>query len=297
MKRRGFVAAMALAWFFLAGTAVAFSAEFPGKIITVEWLKANMEKVPNLRIVDLRKAEEYAQGHIPGAVNLPYGEWRAEVLGVSGMRRPPEAWEKMMGRRLGADENDAIVAYTGKNPQEAGRVVWECDYYGHGKAAMINGGFDGWVKAGGKVATAAPQVTPKHYVIKSINYQLLATDFDIMKNMKKPGYKVVDVRPSEEHTGEKPGRSITRGGHIPGAVSLPIGDFTTKEGHISPIQEFEKMLAAKGVTKADIVVVTCRTGNQSSAAYPVLSDLGYKVKNHDSSWLGWDKDLELPLEK
>ena len=57
------------------------------------------------------------------------------------------------------------------------------------------------------------------------------------------------------------------------------------------------MLAAKGVTKADIVVVTCRTGNQSSAAYPVLSDLGYKVKNHDSSWLGWDKDLELPLEK
>lgn len=297
MKRGLLVAAMAIICVVLAGWGAAFSAELPGKIISAEWLTANIDKIPNLRIVDLRKAEEYAEGHIPGAVNIPYGEFRAEVLGLSEMRRPPESWEKMMGQRLGADENDTIVSYTGKSPQEAGRVVWECDYYNHGKAAMLNGGFDAWVKAGGAVTKDVPKVTPKYYVITKINYHLLATDYDIMKNHKKPGYKVVDVRPIAEFTGEKPGRNITRGGHIPGAISIPIGDFTTKEGYIKSFEEFEKLFSAKGVTKEDTVALTCRTGNQTSAAYPALSSMGYKVKNHDSSWSGWDKDETLPVGK
>jgi thiosulfate/3-mercaptopyruvate sulfurtransferase len=297
MKRALSVLAIAIVCFVMAGTGAAVSAEFPGKIISAQWLQENMDKIPNLKIIDLRKAEDYAQGHIPGAVNIPYGEFRAEVLGVSGMRRPPENWEKMMGRRAGANENDAIVSYTGKNPQEAGRVVWECDYYGHGKAAMLNGGFEAWIKAGGKVTADVPEVAPKYYVIKDINHDVLATDDYVMRNLKTPGVKILDARPSKEFTGEDPGRSITTGGHIPGAVNIPIGDFTTEDGYIKPLEEFEKMVAAKGLKKHDIVVVTCRTGNQSSAAYPALSDLGYKVKNHDSSWLGWNKDGTLPVEK
>jgi len=273
------------------GAGAALSFEFPGKILSAQWLKDNMDKIPNLRIVDVRKAEEYARGHIPGAVNIPYDELRAEIMGVNGMRRPPESWETMMGRRLGADRNYAIVAYTGSLPQEAGRLVWESNYYGHGKSAMLNGGFAGWVKAGGKTTTEIPKITPKYYVIEYINHHLLATNHDIMRNLKNPEYKVVDVRPSDDLRWAIFTRGITREGRIPGAINIPISSFT-EDGYIMSSQEIEKLFASKGVAKHDIIVLTCWTGTQSSAAHVVLANMGYTVKNHDSSWLGWEKDCD-----
>jgi len=287
---------IAVAAFFIF-TDLAWSTEFPAKIIKAEWLKENMDKIPNLKIVDLRPAEEYAKEHIPGAVNLPYKELRVTVMNVPEVRRPQEDWEKMMGQRLGIDDTNAIVVYTDKQIEAAGRFVWECDYYGHEKVALVNGGFDAWVKVGGKVSKEMPKINPIFYAVRKINSELLATNHFIMKHLKDPQYVLIDTRPFQQYSGAQPGALIKkRGGHIPGAINIPLGKFVNDGYLISP-KELEALLESKGIKKDKIIILTCRTGNQTGGPYPLLSTLGYRVTMHDYSWVGWNEEDYLPGEK
>jgi len=280
----------------LAFTGRGWSVELPAKIIKAEWFKANMEKIPNLKVIDLRKAEDYAKGHTPGAINLPYAQLRATVMGVKSVRRPQEEWEKLVGQQLGIDENDAIVVYTGKKPREAGRFIWECDYYGHEKAALLNGGYNAWVKAGGSVSTAVPEVTPTFYVIQKVNADVLATNHFIMKHMKDPQCAVVDVRSFQQYSGEQAGKGIKRAGHVPSAINIPSGK-VVKDGYIIPPEKIVEMLESKGVKKEQTIILTCRTGNRTCALYAPLVAIGYNVKMHDYSWTGWNELAYLPAQK
>jgi thiosulfate/3-mercaptopyruvate sulfurtransferase len=296
IKKSSIVGLIFMVSSLLIFTGIAWSVEFPGKIITAEWLKANIKKIPNLQIIDIRKAQEYAKGHIPGAVNLPYKKLRAKVMDVKSVRRPPEEWEKLMGQQLGIDENDAIVVYTGKKPREAGRFVWECDYYSHEKASMLNGGYNAWVKAGGKLSTAVPKVIPKFYVIHKVNADVLATNHFIMKHLKDPQYAVVDVRSFQQYSGAQAGKGIKRAGHVPGAINIPSGK-VVKDGYILPPEKIVEILESKGVKKGQTIILTCRTGNRTCALYAPLAAMGYRVKMHDHSWTGWNELEYLPAEK
>ncbi|MBW2147571.1 MAG: sulfurtransferase [Deltaproteobacteria bacterium] len=296
MKKSVIVGIVLVVSSLLIFTGLAWSVEFPAKIIKAEWLKANMDKIPSLRIVDLRSAEAYAKGHIPGAVNLPYKQLRVKVMDVSSVRRPPEVWEKLMGRQLGIEETDTVAVYTGKKAQEAGRFVWEFNYYGHENVAMVNGGYDAWVKAGGTVSTDTPKVTPKLYMVRKINHDLLATNHFIMKHLKDPRYVVIDDRSFQQYSGAQAGKGIKRAGHIPGAINIPLGKWM-KDGYLLPPEKIVELLDSKGIKKDQTIIMTCRTGNKTCGPYILLSAMGYNVRVHDYSWTGWNEEKYLPAEK
>lgn len=122
-----------------------------------ELINSNTEKIV---VVDVRKKEDYAKGHIDGAVNIWRPDYEADKneYKYTGMRPKPEKLYALLGK-LGIDENTRVVTYTGSAAHDAYRVAWMLRMYGHSPEPInvLGGAFNAWKKAGfvtsDKVAT------------------------------------------------------------------------------------------------------------------------------------------------
>src|SRR5438046_6137159 len=115
---------------------------------------------------------------------------------------------------------------------------------------------------------------------------------------------LVDVRSPQEFTGEilsPPGLPETcqRGGHIPGARSIPWGKNCNDDGTFKNIEELRSLYAAQGIMGDQPVIAYCRIGERSSLTWFALKHLlGFKnVKNYDGSWTEWGNLVGAPVEK
>lgn len=96
-----------------------------------------------------------------------------------------------------------------------------------------------------------------------------------------------------------PQEGTLRGGHIPGAASIPWGQAANPDGTFKSADELRQLYGGKGVTPERDVVVYCRIGERSSHTWFVLHELlGYpRVRNYDGSWTEWGNGVRLPIEK
>jgi len=90
-----------------------------------------------------------------------------------------------------------------------------------------------------------------------------------------------------------------RGGHIPGARSIPWGKACNDDGTFKPIDELQKLYGAEGVVPGRPVIAYCRIGERSSHTWFVLKYLlGINnVINYDGSWTEWGNLVGAPVEK
>jgi thiosulfate/3-mercaptopyruvate sulfurtransferase len=114
---------------------------------------------------------------------------------------------------------------------------------------------------------------------------------------------LVDVRSPDEFTGkllapEGLPETCQRGGHIPGAKSIPWGLTCNEDGTFKSADELKSLYAAKGVTSDKEIIAYCRIGERSSHSWFVLRHLlGYpNVKNYDGSWTEWGNLVGVPIE-
>src|SRR6266436_3025870 len=145
----------------------------PEALVSTDWLAAHLDD-PQVRVLDASykqpgitptAREDYQRGHIPGAVFFDIDDVAEPGTSLPHMIPSPELFaRKMMERGIG--DGDFVVVYDTVGLSSAGRAWWMLRLYGHGNAALLDGGLPKWKSEGRPLETAAPLIPPRRFVAR-----------------------------------------------------------------------------------------------------------------------------------
>ena len=291
-----------------AGAAVAGQWANPELLVSADEVDKIISK-PDWVVVDCRKLEEYAKGHIPGAISFGKNCKQALRDGTSRTFGDISKYEKIMSK-VGIGNNTHVVFYgelKSKSMDDPPIAFWIMEYLGHTKAHVMNGGLESWVSTGRKLEqapTIKPAATFKASVVRS---RLASTDeISQIAKGKKKGVQLIDARSKKEYEGEDI-RAI-RGGHVP-HTTANIPHESTYDQMKDPATGKDKATTFlspdrvaefyKSLDKTKRTIAYCQTGSRSGTSYLEFRLLGFKdPANWDYSWIVWGNDLtkKYPIE-
>jgi thiosulfate/3-mercaptopyruvate sulfurtransferase len=273
-------------------------------LVSTDWVAEHLND-PNVRLVESNEDPLlYPSGHIPGAHEV---DWTRDLNDqVVRDYLGQEGFQALM-RRLGADENTLIVFYGDKSNWWACYAFWVFGLFGHTKAAVMDGGRLKWVNEGRELTKDKPSVEPSAYVAQPRNDEAARAFRDEVLAHTLAKGQMVDVRSPQEFSGERmhmpdyPNEGALRGGHIPGAKSVPWARATNPEtGEFLPAEDLRRLYQEEqGLDPAAPTIAYCRIGERSSHTWFALKHLlGFQnVKNYDGSWTEWGNLVGVPVEK
>jgi thiosulfate/3-mercaptopyruvate sulfurtransferase len=276
----------------------------PEVLVSIDWLKQNLDK-PGTRIVEVDVDPKlYAAGHIPGAVGF---DWTTQLQDqVTRDIISKEAFEALL-RKAGIKNSDTVIIYGDASNWFAAYGFWLFKIYGHKDVRLLNGGRAAWLNAPGAPLTPdVAKVTPGDYKVPKVDLSLRAYAKDVLEASKTKKEALVDVRSPDEFTGKviaPPGMNETaqRGGHIPGAASIPWATaVNTESGFFKSPDELRSIyVEQKKLDPKQATIAYCRIGERSSHTWFVLSYLlGFpNVRNYDGSWTEYGNLIGAPIEK
>jgi thiosulfate/3-mercaptopyruvate sulfurtransferase len=275
----------------------------PEVLVDTDWVSAHA-KDPNVRVVEVDvDTKAYDESHIPGAIAWA---WNTELCDTVIRDIAPKAAFEALLTRSGIGNDTTVVLYGDNNNWFAAWAFWQMKIYGHKDVRIMNGGRKKWLAEERDLDTATTKATPSAtpYQAGEPDFSLRAYLPQVQQAQKSGGVVMIDVRSPQEFSGEilaPPGLPETcqRGGHIPGARSVPWGKACNDDGTFKSTDELGKIYGAEGVGKSKPVITYCRIGERSSHTWFVLKYLlGIdNVTNYDGSWTEWGNLVGAPVEK
>jgi len=273
----------------------------PDRLVSAEWLAGHLGE-PGLVVVE---SDEdvllYDTGHIPGAVKI---DWHLDLNDPITRDYVDGAGFAALMARAGIDRDSTVVIYGDRNNWWAAYALWVFTLFGHPDVRLLDGGRAKWLAEGRESTTATPEPDVTNYpVVERSDEQVRAFKDDVVAHLGKP---LIDVRSPAEYTGERthmpeyPDEGALRGGHIPGAKSVPWARAAAEDGTFKRRADLEAIyLQEQELSPADDVIAYCRIGERSSHTWFVLHHLlGFgKVRNYDGSWTEWGNAVRVPIVK
>ena len=264
-------------------------------LISVEELSRSLtDGAPRKPLVlDLRPADAYAAGHLPGALHL-------DLFGISLVDTDPaplKAFMWMIEHLFASRAVDAatpVVVYDDQSGVRAARAFWFLEYFGHPSVRLLDGGFGAWSRAGLPVTRdAAPAPVTEWTGTRDAG--ALATWREVKAAIDNPDAVILDARTDGEYCGTTV--RAARGGAIPGAVHIEWTRNLGPDGTFKPASDLKAMYEAAGVTPDREIITYCQGGYRAAHAYLALRLIGFpRVRNYVGSWKEWGDRVELPIE-
>ncbi|TAM86181.1 MAG: sulfurtransferase [Candidimonas sp.] len=254
----------------------------------------------NVRVIDIRPANEYAAGHIPGAVSAPYPQWRGPANDPGKL--PPEDKLTALVRNLGLNaDTHAIVVSSGANSTDFGgsaRVYWTLKYLGLTDLSVLNGGLKAWTDAKLPQDRIVPTVAPTQYVVR-LDRSLIATTRDVAAQVGNAQTRLIDARPRPFYLGNVKAPTALVPGTIKGAINLENGKWFLPGTAIFVSPEKAREIASRELSQPRQETISfCNTGHWAATDWFALSEVvGIKnVRLYPASLAEWTHDPKLPME-
>ena len=238
----------------------------------------------SIKVIDVRRADEYAAGHVPGAVSMPL----SSLLADDGAG--PAA--RLFGS-LGIGDEDRVAIYDDTFGALASRVAWTLEYIGHrGDVSLLGVTYGGWrasgldvqegggPAAGGGGARAEHTAAPRESMAASASY--------VEESLGSGGTVLLDNRERLNYLEQ----------HIPGAVSMPYRMLGSPGRVLQPAGRMRRLFENRGVGGGKEVVTYCGSvGTLSGLAYYALREAGIApARLYVRSFREW-KELKKPVER
>ena len=275
----------------------------PERLVSTEWLASQFTS-PSIRLLECNEdVLLYSVEHIPGAQKL---DWHIDLNDTVERDYVDRAAFERLLRSRGIDESTLVVLYGDKNNWWATYAFWVFQLFGFDNVVVLDGGRAKWIAENRATTTEVPVFAPSHYIAPPReDARIRAFMADVLQH-QHAGKPLIDVRSPQEYTGEKlhmpdyPQEGTLRGGHIPGAKSVPWARAADADGSFKGAEALRAIYEGEAGLQADDDVVTyCRIGERSSHTWFVLTYLlGYShVRNYDGSWTEWGNAVRAPIRR
>jgi len=273
----------------------------PEALVSTDWLADNLT---TQNVVVVESDEDvllYSTGHIPGAVKI---DWHTDLNdAVLRDYLDGEQFAELMSAK-GISRDTTVILYGDNKNWWAAYTLWVFKLFGHEDVRLLDGGREAWIAEGRELTTDVPTSERANYPVAVRNdNDIRAYRDDVLAHLGKP---LVDVRSPQEYSGERthmpnyPDEGALRGGHIPGAASIPWSKAANEDSTFKDVAALKELyLQQEELDPNEDTIAYCRIGERSSHTWFVLKYLlGFKnVKNYDGSWTEWGSLVGVPIVK